>query len=170
MHIPPIPRHRSYELVQYRARATIPMLAREIAAATNRCNNCNNTIPGNGYITKLIAASSQHRGRDLVFWLQTLSPTKCNFWMRIDEQLPTKWPLHVQHFAALPPPPRHHGYKDLSNLTQTADRICDCKRQGFAGARTYKNTPVGWKNHQATVAHSNWMTGQDKTRQEVISL
>jgi hypothetical protein len=70
--------------------------------------------------------------------------------------------------AALPPPPRHHGYKDLSNLTETADRICDCKIQGFAGARTYKNTPVGWKNHQATVAHSNWMKGQDKTREEVI--
>jgi hypothetical protein len=70
--------------------------------------------------------------------------------------------------AALPPPPRHHGYKDLANLGETVDRICDCKRQGFAGARTYKNTPVGWKNHQATLAHLNWIKGQDKTREEVI--
>jgi hypothetical protein len=70
--------------------------------------------------------------------------------------------------AALEPPPRHHGYKDLSNTTETADRVCDCKRQGFAGARTYKNTPVGWKNHQATLAHLNWLKGEDKSRLEVI--
>ena len=52
-------------------------------------------------------------------------------------------------------------------MTETADRVCDCKIQGFAGARTY-NTPVGWKNHQATLAHLNWIKGEDKSRMEVI--
>jgi hypothetical protein len=50
--------------------------------------------------------------------------------------------------AALEPPPltpRHHGYKDLFNMTETADRVCDCKRQRFAGARTFKDTPVDWE-------------------------
>jgi hypothetical protein len=70
--------------------------------------------------------------------------------------------------AALPLPPRHHGYKDLTDTSDAADRICDCKRQAFAGSRTYKNTAIGWKNHQTTIAHVNWLKGTDKTRHEVI--
>ncbi len=70
--------------------------------------------------------------------------------------------------AALPDPPREHGYKDPANTTETADRICSCKVAQFAGARTYKNTPLGWKNHQSTKAHLNWLSGKDKTREEVI--
>lgn len=70
--------------------------------------------------------------------------------------------------AALPDPPREHGYKDPTNTSETADRICGCKQANFAGARTYKNTPSAWKSHQLTKAHVNWLNGADKTREQVI--
>jgi hypothetical protein len=56
------------------------------------------------------------------------------------------------------PPPHHHGWKD-EDRTDKADRICDCKQSHISGARFYKNNSKAWADHQKTLAHQKWVSG-----------